>query len=271
MNLIEKINKNRDFLSPQEVKVCDYILNNIANYKSFSIKFLANKLKVQPSVISHTLYKLEIGGLKQLIKILENNFNFYKSENQVFSNNLVAEFKKQVNKTFNSLNNDIDINLVKKVVDEMLSSKKIILFCTGKTKILVSLMFFWLLELNLRVELYSNLFDHNAYDVNDACVVVVSASGNNSKINRYLNLINNKNYRSLIAITSSTEFKCDIKPTYHLHGSQNHFFLNDNKTTPIIEKYKIQYIMDLLFLTILNEVDLENIKFQEKTKTTNVI
>ncbi|MDP4040261.1 MurR/RpiR family transcriptional regulator [Mycoplasma mycoides] len=271
MNIIEKIKQNKINLSPQELKVCDYILTNISDYHNFSVKSICKKLNVQPSVITKTLVKLEIGGLKQLISYLENNSNFFKDETKVSFDNIIDEFENRLEDSLKQLKTNLDINYLKEVVCKILSSKKIILFCTGKTKILANFLFFQLLELNLSVELFSNLFDSRAYNVEQACIIVISTSGNNSKINRYLNFISKRKPNTIIGITSSPILKTDIKVDYHIHGSENNFFINDNRSNPMIEKYKIQYILDLIFLLIINQIDLNNLKFQEKVKTTNLI
>ncbi|WFQ90565.1 MurR/RpiR family transcriptional regulator [Mycoplasma feriruminatoris] len=271
MNIIEKIRQNKINLSPQELKVCDYILTNISDYQNFSVKSICKKLNVQPSVITKTLVKLDIGGLKQLISYLENNANFFKTETKVSFDNIIDEFENRLEDSLKQLKTNLDINYLKEVVCQILSSKKIILFCTGKTKILANFLFFQLLELNLSVELFSNLFDSRAYDVDNACVIVISTSGNNSKINRYLNFVSKKNLNTIIAITSSPTLKTNVKVNYHIHGSEENFFINDNRSNPMIEKYKIQYILDLIFLLIINQIDLNNLKFQERVKTTNLI
>lgn len=47
MNIIEKINQNRQFLSPQEGKVCDFIFAHLADYRDFSVKVIAKKLMLK--------------------------------------------------------------------------------------------------------------------------------------------------------------------------------------------------------------------------------
>ncbi|WP_434341826.1 MurR/RpiR family transcriptional regulator [Mycoplasma putrefaciens] len=271
MNVIEKIKQNKTRLSPQEMKVCDFILDNISDYKDFSVKSLAKRLDVNPSVITKTLIKLEIGGFKQLIYSLESNTTYFKNLVSKPNNYLIDDFQKRLILSFKHLQNNLDLNKIKQAVNKLLKSKRIIIFATGKTKILANFLFFSLIELNLNVQLYSDLYDSNAYQADNATVIVLSLSGNNSKINRYLNLIHNQKINTLIAISSTQTFKTNINFDFHFYGNNNDFFINDNKTNPMIEKYKVQYILDLFILTIINQIDADNIKFQEKVRTANSV
>ncbi|AGY41566.1 hypothetical protein mflW37_4990 [Mesoplasma florum W37] len=271
MNIIEKINQNRQFLSPQEGKVCDFIFDNLADYRDFSVKVIAKKANVKESVVTKTLIKLQIGGLKQLRESLDKTYNYFKNESNEYSNLLIEEFENKIITSFSQVKNFIDNNAIELIAKEIVKSQKIILFCTGKTKTLIDFMFFQLLEMGFNVDIFSSPYDSKAYDVADSVVLAISISGRNSKINRYLNLIKNRNPRMILAITSSPIFNSDVEVDYHLHGNENNFFLNDNRANPFMEKYKIQYIVDLLILSIINNADLEKIKFQEKIQTKNLI
>ncbi|QGS52073.1 MurR/RpiR family transcriptional regulator [Spiroplasma tabanidicola] len=266
---LNEINK----LSPQEKEISNYILENLNSYKELSLKNISNKIKCEQSAITKTLKKLGFSGLKELKISLDKQFYLdQEKQNDNDYSFLLQSFLEKIITSIKKTNDDLNFeNFLKLSKTLLVSNKKIKIFATGKTKIIAQLLFFQLIEMGFIVEIFSSLYDINAFEVEDNIVILISLSGNNSKINRYLNTIYNKKSYKIIAICGSYNFFLDKEVDILIKSNETNFFVDNNKANPFVEKYNLLYLIDLLLLILSINIDEDKKHFKSKIKSNNFI
>lgn len=271
MEFKELIEKNYEKLSLQEKKVIDYVLSNINNLDGLLIKKIVNELNVQQSVITKSLQKVEIGGLKNLREHVDNSFyvdiNKYIDQTSI-SKEYLEKVSENIIKSNDSINHEQVIEVSKLIYEQ---KPTIILFATGKTLSIVKMLYFTLIEYGYNVHLCSTVYDDKVYEYINSIVFVFSISGNNSKVLRFLKNLKNRNNSKIIAITSTKNIKFEEYVDIHLFGYVNSYFSKNARSVPMIEKYPILVIIDLIILHISQNSDIENTEHQKLISTKNII
>jgi len=272
MNIKETIQQNLQLLSPQEQLLAHWIIDNLDKIDELSLKNISKKLNVKESVITKTLQKVGLVGFKNLKQLLKSSVylqNF--SENEEFINNWYQNFAYDSRLTINSL----DINKMQEIALKISQEKKeVVIFATGKTKIIAEFFYFTLIEYGLKCHLFSSLYQYEAFDLTNKIVFLISISGKNSKVNRYLNIIKKQENvlsNDIVAISSTEEFMNKDSVDYHFFGAVNFFYTENSRANPLFEKYPILIILDILSCLILKKLDLENNSFLQTIKTKNII
>lgn len=264
MNVNELMKKSK--LSPMEHEIVTYIMDNLENLELMSIKKIANNLSVNESLVTKSSKKLGFDGFKDMKQALKK-FYLYKQSNDIrndFFNTLIADLK--------NTKNILDFNIVDEVITKIVQNKnkRILIFATGKTFILAKYFYFTLLEYGINVEIESSLYNEKVFDVKDAFVFVLSVSGNNNKIHRYLNLLkSNNNQEKIIAITSTQEFSSKNLVDYHIYGNVHKYFSEDYRANPIVEKYILMFILDNILLNFLEKLQEKNVEIFKNIKSKN--
>lgn len=255
MNIKETIKQNIDYLSPQETKVAKFLIDNINSVNKLGLKNISKKLNIQEGVISKTLFKLGFGGFKNFKTLIEESYYFEKKN--IMGEEIMKEFRNRLHEDIDKSLNLIDVKKIESIAELIIKEKpKIILFATGKTKIMVETFYFALIELGYHVEIASSLYVTKIFDVDYNLVFVFSLSGKNHRIHRYLNLIKNKKPLRVVGISTNEEFIGKELLTDHLHGKVNSFFYADNsRALPFLEKYSLFLILDFFLLQILNQTE----------------
>jgi len=272
MNIKETIQQNLHLLSPQEQLLAHWIIDNLDKINDLSLKNISKKLVVKESVITKTLQKVGLVGFKNLKKILKSSVYLHNfNENEKFINDWYENFVYDAKLTINS----IDINKIQEVALKITQEKKeVIIFATGKTKIIAEFFYFTLLEYGIKVNLFSSLYNYETFDLTNKVVFLISISGKNSKVDRYLNIIKRQENISpsdIIAISSTEIFMNKNDVGYHFFGVVNFFYTENSRINPLFEKYPVLIILDILSCLILKNLSLENKSFLERIKTKNII
>ncbi|WP_339020376.1 hypothetical protein [Spiroplasma endosymbiont of Atherix ibis] len=261
-NLID--NKN---ISLSEKKVINYIINNIDILDTMSIKQIANQLKVSESLITKSCQNVSFSGFKEFREYLLKQYHLKKNKDikNDFYNSLVDSLKLS--------SNTLKYDLIENVADKLSKHKgKVIIFSTGKKAILAKYFYFTLLEYWFNCSLVSSLYNEENFDSKNAVIFVISISGNNSKVNRYLNIINSiKEHNFICALTANSNFLSKELIDFHIYGNVEKYFSINQKANPIIEKYTVMYLMDNLILSLFEKLENNSIEFFENVKSKNFI
>jgi DNA-binding MurR/RpiR family transcriptional regulator len=152
--------------------------------------------------------------------------------------------------------------------------QELVIFSTGKSKIIAEFFYFTLLEYGLKVHLFSSVYQLEAFDLTNKLVFIISFSGKNSKVNRYLKIIKKQQLvptKNIIGISSTEEFMNKEEIGYHFFGNVSFFYTQNSRANPIFEKYPVLIILDLLSFLILKNLNQENQDFLDEIKTKNII
>lgn len=270
MNLRLLIEKNKGGLSPQENIVMDFILDNLNKTNSLTLKYIARNTEASPSTISKTLKKVGIGGFKKL-KILLNDYSIIDDKQKEKNGGINSEFKNKLLFTIEKLLTNGQHDKIKQIKSFIDKNTKIIIFATGRTKILAEIFFFDLIESGYEVYISSNLYDAKIYSVSNSIVFLLSISGDNSKVLRFYKMIKSREPLKTILITAfeNNNFVKDVD--FHIYSEENKQMFIDNRANPIIEKYIIQIILDLLFISMIRNNWDESSNFKKEISTKNII
>ncbi|ARU91005.1 hypothetical protein SCLARK_00245 [Spiroplasma clarkii] len=210
---------------------------------------------------------MDFSGFKDLKDHLLNQYYYKKEKNlkEDFYDNLFSDLK--------LTHNIIDQDLIAKIASQLCeNNNKIIIFATGKTKIIASYFYFTLLEYGFNVEMVSSLYAEKGFETNNAIIFALSISGNNSKIDRYLNIINQfKKYKMIVGVTSTPNFISKNNVNFHIYGNIRKYFSSDQRANPFVEKYVLMYLIDNILLNIFEKLKYDNKVVFGNSKSKNFI
>ncbi|MDI4568030.1 MAG: MurR/RpiR family transcriptional regulator, partial [Mycoplasma sp.] len=135
-----------------------------------SIKSFASKHNVSSSLITRLFQKIDLKGYKEAKEILFNPYQNYDLSS--INNSNYDIYIKSINQSLLYCINNLDMVKVDQIVNNILESKKIIIFSTGNTKNLSSIFFINLNLFKLNVYLSSSLYETNNHIIDENTTII---------------------------------------------------------------------------------------------------
>ncbi len=162
-----------------EDSILDYIRKNRAEIQNISIHKVASDLFISPNSIIRTAKKLGYSGFSELKFAIQNEDN--PEELHTASNKVLDKLPQSIAKSIDVL----DDNAIKKLIDKIISSDKILIAGIGDTVYFCEYFGRYLRCLNKKTEYFAQIHDieyfSNFYESNDL-VIIISVSGQSERL-----------------------------------------------------------------------------------------
>ncbi|WP_313630100.1 MurR/RpiR family transcriptional regulator [Enterococcus devriesei] len=253
MNVLDQIQQNYNFFFNAEKKIADYILANAKDVYDLPIAVLAEKSHVSEATISRFCKKLNLTGFHQLKIELAKLANEPETETIPFEKATLTQRLEQIahNKSTEilSLTNNIDTEVLKKILDQFEHTRIIHFAASGNTIPVATDAAYRFNQIGLPAVVFENWQTQLAYTMNmqeDDLLVVISNSGESKVLLKNIEVAQKKSIK-ILAITNHPKSPIAKLSDYHLTTMSHEYFFHKEY---YFSRISAMYTIELLFLLL---------------------